>query len=84
MDCNLNASRPLHSVSYGVSIQCLYCIAILVGFYYTSGVGGVESGASALGELIPGTGGRFFESVFKKKKRRRKHFIFYQLSISGF
>lgn len=33
-------------VSYGVFLQCLYCIAILVGLYYTgefrkSGTGGV-------------------------------------------
>lgn len=29
------SSRPFPLVSYGVFLQCLYCIAILVGLYYT-------------------------------------------------
>lgn len=36
MGRNLNASRLFHS-SYGVLLQCLYCIAILIGLYYTAG-----------------------------------------------
>lgn len=43
MGRNLNASRLFH-LSYGVLLQCLYCIAIFIGLYYTAG--GNEEGAS--------------------------------------
>lgn len=41
---NLNASRLFH-VSRGVLLQCLYCITIRIGSYYTAG--GIRKGGVA-------------------------------------
>ena len=52
------SSECISSISYGVFfLQCLYCIAILVGLYYTSR--GSRRGESGLGGVIFERGGRF-------------------------
>lgn len=53
-------------VSYGVFLQCLYCIAILVGLYYTSR--GFRKGQVRTGGVIFEWGREIFERVCVKNK----------------
>lgn len=68
MGWNLNASRPLYLSLMVFILQCLYCIAILVGLYYTlRGVWKVRNGRCNIW-----TGREIFERVCVRKKTTTK------------
>lgn len=76
-ECILSASL----VSYGVFLQCLYCIAILVGLYYTSR-GFRKGDKSGLGGVILERGGRFCKCVkMKNTPKKKKKTAFYILPV---
>lgn len=84
MGGNLNASRLFH-LSYGVLLQCLYCIAILIGLYFIAE--GMRKRRVATEWCNNWRVGNFWKCVKKKnnlKKENTAFLYFTRCRYSGF